>query len=133
MDPAIYAASQTYQQLGCSLGAFEPYGRLVPHDAVILRPPRGRGRTPLVLPRRRREIGVTGWALDPNRPRGRGPEYLFPLSDHADYDELIECVERVGPRRVYCLHGQRAFVEDLRRRGWDAYWLDDRCVDARRI
>ena len=67
----------------------------------------------------------SGWALDPrSRYRYRTTE-LFPLSDHADYLELIETVETVGPKRVYAVHGYtQAFATDLRRRGWDARTLD---------
>lgn len=129
MDPAVYAASQIYEQFGCTLGNYQLYGpKLVPGCAVI-RPPRGMGRAALVLPRRRREIAVTGWAIRHRRP-GQGPEYQFPISDHADYDELIECVERVAPQQVYCLHGQREWVADLRARGWKAAWVGDAATDA---
>jgi Cft2 family RNA processing exonuclease len=48
----------------------------------------------------------------------------FPLSDHADYDELLECVERVQPKRVYTVHGfVEEFAADLRRRGVEAWAL----------
>jgi hypothetical protein len=50
----------------------------------------------------------------------RGYDYAVPLSDHADYDELIECVERVEPRVVYCTHGPDEFVGRLRKLGHDA-------------
>jgi len=50
------------------------------------------------------------------------PRYdvAFTLSDHADFDELLEMVERVRPRQVYTLHGPDAFAGILRTRGIDA-------------
>ena len=42
-------------------------------------------------------FAVTGWATH-ERTRGRlGVDHAMPLSDHADYDELFEAVERVAP------------------------------------
>lgn len=74
---------------------------------------------------RTRRAMFSGWALDPrSRYRYRVDE-VFPLSDHADYLELIETVEKVGPKRVYPVHCYtQAFAADLRRRGWDAWTLD---------
>jgi DNA ligase-1 len=46
------------------------------------------------------------------------------VSDHADYDELLACVEQVRPRLVRTVHGSTAdFARDLRRRGVEAWSL----------
>ena len=51
-------------------------------------------------------------------------EEAFPLSDHADYDELLRYVELVQPKRVLTVHGFAAeFAADLRRRGIEAWAL----------
>jgi len=45
----------------------------------------------------------------------------FPLSDHADFPDLVEFVKQVAPRRIYTLHGFAAdFAAHLRRLGFDA-------------
>src|SRR5262249_2682330 len=50
----------------------------------------------------------------------------FPLSDHADYDDLLRYVELVQPRRVLTLHGfAAAFAADLRARGLEAWALSE--------
>jgi putative mRNA 3-end processing factor len=49
-----------------------------------------------------------------------GVDYALPLSDHADYDELLEAAERVGAEQIYCMHGPREFVEHLQRAGFNA-------------
>ena len=42
----------------------------------------------------------------------------FPLTDHADYPDLLRYVELVQPQRVLTLHGfAAAFARDLRERG----------------
>ncbi len=55
-----------------------------------------------------------------------GVDRAIPLSDHADYDELFEAVERVEPKVIYCTHGPVKFVERLREAGHNAYPLDEK-------
>ena len=68
---------------------------------------------------------MTGWAIDPAWRWRLGVDYAVPLSDHADFDELIECIERVQPGIIYCTHGPAEFVDLLRERGHNAYPLED--------
>ena len=69
-------------------------------------------------------FAVTGWATH-ERTRDRlGVDHAIPLSDHADYDELFETVERVGAKTIYCTHGPESFVDCLRRAGHNAHPLD---------
>lgn len=68
---------------------------------------------------------LTGWALQPGAKFRYQVDEIFPLSDHADYPELIETVEEVKPRRVLLVHGYtREFAADLRMRGHDAWTLE---------
>jgi hypothetical protein len=69
--------------------------------------------------------GVTGWAVDPAWRWRLGVDYAVPLSDHADFDELIECIELVQPGIIYCTHGPAEFVDLLRERGHNAHALED--------
>jgi hypothetical protein len=68
-------------------------------------------------------IAVTGWALDERTRYRLGVDHALPLSDHADFDELLEAIARVCPRVVYCTHGPVQFVEHLREEGINAYPL----------
>ena len=68
-------------------------------------------------------IAVTGWAVDPRMRHRLRVDHAVPLSDHADYDELFEAVDRVRPRVVYCTHGPESFVDRLRDAGHDARLL----------
>lgn len=46
---------------------------------------------------------------------------VFPISDHADFYELLQYVERSSPEKIYCVHGNKeSFVNELRARGFDA-------------
>lgn len=61
---------------------------------------------------------VSGWAgLDNARMRA-GVEELIPYSDHADFKELLEIVERSGARQVDVVHGYTdIFAHVLNQRG----------------
>jgi DNA ligase-1 len=68
---------------------------------------------------------MTGWAMQPGARYRYQVDEIFPLSDHADYPELIETVEVVKPRRVYLVHGYtQEFAADLRARGFEAWTLE---------
>ena len=76
------------------------------------------------IPRRRTAM-VTGWALDPSAKYRFRVDEAFPLSDHADYDDLLAYVEAVRPQRVLTLHGYAGeFAADLRNRGVEAWSLE---------
>lgn len=62
-------------------------------------------------------IVVTGWAMLKNAIYRYGVDHALPLSDHADFDELLEMIERVSPKHIVTTHGPEAFVEHLALRG----------------
>ena len=45
------------------------------------------------------------------------------MSDHADYEELIQLVETIKPQKVYCTHGFEQFVDSLNNAGFKAELL----------
>ena len=123
--PLVYDISLIYEQLGCAVGSFKPYdGAIGPREILIFPPPSQKARW-LPLPARRRTIAVSGWAMDAAYRHRVGVDHALPFSDHADYDELLECVERVGPRVTYCTHGPDCFVDSLRAAGHEAHRLCD--------
>lgn len=64
-----------------------------------------------------RSAVCTGWALDGNNSVDRA----FCLSDHCGFDELIEYVEGVAPKRIITMHGfEKEFAAELKKRGWNA-------------
>ncbi|QDS97636.1 MBL fold metallo-hydrolase [Adhaeretor mobilis] len=125
--PAIFAVSQVYQQCGVDLGAVQCFdSELLEGRAVVTLPKRSAGYR-LAGIARPVSIAVTGWAMD-ERSAGRWEvDHVLPLSDHADFTELLELVERVNPRQVYCLHGPRLkeFVAHLCELGHDAHLAHD--------
>ena len=71
-------------------------------------------------------IATTGWAIDPSTKYRWQVDHALPLSDHADYDQLLETVERVHPREIHCTHGPVEFVDLLRDMGFNAFPLAPR-------
>jgi Cft2 family RNA processing exonuclease len=91
---------------------------------VIVFPPNAANSAELEKVGPRRTAILTGWALDPGAKYRSRCDEAFPLSDHADYDELLRYVELVQPKRVLTVHGFAAeFASDLRRRGTEAWAL----------
>lgn len=90
---------------------------------VVIAPPAGKDEIRRLG--RYRTALVSGWAKDPDFARLFGADATFDLSDHCDFDELLEVVERSGADQVYTVHG---FTEDfarvLRRRGIRAWALE---------
>jgi DNA ligase-1 len=90
---------------------------------LIVPPSMARGNRLKVLEKRRVAV-VSGWALDRGAIYRYGCDEAFALSDHADYGELIEMVERVQPKEVRTVHGfTKEFAMDLQERGWKAWAL----------
>jgi len=94
-----------------------------PGDRVVIAPPTGKDAVRRLA--RYRTALVSGWAQDPGFWRVFGADVAFPLSDHCDFDELLEVIRRSGADKVYTVHG---FPDDLarhlRRRGVRAHPLD---------
>jgi Cft2 family RNA processing exonuclease len=68
---------------------------------------------------------ISGWARDAEFARLFGADAAFDLSDHCDFDELMEVVQRSGADQVYTVHGYTEdFARYLRRRGIRAWPLE---------
>jgi putative mRNA 3-end processing factor len=122
--PKVYEISQVYRACGVDLGDCHPYpGHPLPGHVVVV-PPRMHRAGRLAGLRKTVTFAVTGWAVHEQTRHRLGVDHAIPLSDHADYDELFEAVERVAPKRIYCTHGPESFVDCLRAAGHNAYPLD---------
>ncbi|HEX2951082.1 MAG TPA: MBL fold metallo-hydrolase RNA specificity domain-containing protein [Armatimonadota bacterium] len=108
--------------------AFPAYDRWSPgmgDGCVVICPPHLRKWIVPKLPPCKTAI-VSGWAMDPSARFRYGADAAFCLSDHADYNDLHEYVQRVNPQHIYTVHGYASdFAAELRRRGYDAHALDE--------
>src|SRR5438445_3274789 len=90
---------------------------------VLIAPPVGKDEIRRLG--RYRTALVSGWAKDAEFARLFGADATFDLSDHCDFDELIEVVERSGADQVYTVHGYTEdFARFLRRKGIRAWALE---------
>jgi putative mRNA 3-end processing factor len=75
-------------------------------------------------------IGFSGWAQSMRFPFGRRTDYSIPMSDHCDFNELVDMVEKSGAEQVYTIHGfVDEFAEYLRKKGIDAQPLRENSLD----
>ena len=74
-------------------------------------------------------VGFSGWA-NSRFSYGRKHDYSIPLSDHCDYDELVDLVKRTGAEKIYTVHGfVEEFASDLVKMGFDAQPLRENSLD----
>jgi Cft2 family RNA processing exonuclease len=107
-----------YRAAGLAFPGARRLSRNGARKAAIVTPPRYLTSGPVQASGKITVASVTGWGNRTVRP---GIDLSIPLSDHADYDELIELVERVQPEQVHVLHGYaQEFAADLRERGFQA-------------
>ena len=75
-------------------------------------------------------IGFSGWAQSMRFPFGRRTDYSIPMSDHCDFNELVDMVEKSGAEQVYTIHGfVDEFAEYLRKKGINAQPLREDSLD----
>lgn len=124
--PSIYEISRIYEECGMPLGDIGVYAGQPLDGHAIITLPRAMREFRLANLGRVVSIAPTGWAVDPRTKYRWGVDHAIPLSDHADFDQLIEAVRIVAPREVYCTHGSVEFVDHLRDLGVNAHPLAPR-------
>jgi len=75
-------------------------------------------------------IGFSGWAQSAKFSFGRRADYSFPMSDHCDFNELVEMVVQSNAEQVYTIHGfVDEFAQHLRKIGISAQPLLENSLD----
>src|SRR5205823_9139012 len=121
---SVYQMTRIYEQFGQLFCKYVRYDANDVAGKVLICPPSAnRSRMLESIPRKRVAM-ISGWAVDANTVYRYQVDAAFPLSDHADYNDLVRYVDLVQPRRVFTLHGFAAeFARDLRERGVEAWAL----------
>jgi DNA ligase 1 len=121
---SVFQMTRIYEQFGQSFCKYVRYNASDVSGKVLICPPSAnRSRMLEKIPRKRVAM-ISGWAVDPNAVYRYQVDAAFPLSDHADYNDLVRYVDLVQPKRVLTLHGFAAeFARDLRSRGVEAWAL----------
>lgn len=128
VHPFIGRISGIYERLGVDLGAWELWGgqtalfssrtTAATKEKVIIIPPHLRSEIRRIP--NAETVTLSGWAL---HRKLQGSDHALPLSDHCDFDELLELVERSRAGIVYVTHGSSRFARELRARGVRAEFL----------
>jgi DNA ligase 1 len=89
---------------------------------VIIAPPKAVRSNLLRGLKSKRIAMLTGWALQPGSKFRYRVDEVIPLSDHADHAGLMECIQRVRPKKILTVHGYaKEFAAELRGKGMDAW------------
>ena len=100
---AVFKLTQVYEQLGQHFPNYERYEPGSARGKVLLCPPNVVNSVMLRNLGRVRTAVLTGWAVDPDCRFRYQCDAAFPVSDHADFPDLIEMVQQVAPKKVYTL------------------------------
>ena len=117
-DEAICSLAQVYRDSGCELPPVHRFrGEVRPGELLIVPP--HRARSPAVRRLRRRRTAIlTGWAVEPDAQLRYAADEAIPLSDHADFEQLVHYAEATGARQIYTVHGFcDVLAAELRARG----------------
>ena len=101
LHPQPLKLTRIYEELG---QVFPPYRAFAPTEAaghVVICPPQANQSSWLRKIKPRRTAAITGWAMDPGAVYRYQCDAAFPLSDHADYHELLDFIDVVRPNACF--------------------------------
>lgn len=135
LHESVYCMNEAHLQLGidlprlkfCDTGAKQH--ALLKRRPWIMISPASSGRSQFI--RSLREdygavvIAFTGWAVDSRYTYAMGVDYAFDLSDHCDFNELVQLAKYCNPSKIYTVHGFASeFAEHLKFLGFEAEPLE---------
>jgi DNA ligase 1 len=123
LHPAAVAMTRACIEAGVR-GLPEPaaFDGHAPPGHVVIAPPNSVRTNLLRGLKSKRTAMLSGWAMKPGAGFRYRVDTMIPFSDHADHPGLLECVQRVKPKRILTVHGyEREFAAELRALGMDAW------------
>jgi putative mRNA 3-end processing factor len=123
LEKRCVPCAKDYASAGRSLPEWVELDGEAAAGSVVIAPPTGKDEVRRLG--RYRTALVSGWAKDAEFARLFGADATFDLSDHCDFDELMDVVELSGADQVYTVHGYTAdFARSLRKKGIRASALE---------
>ncbi|MFH2056193.1 MAG: MBL fold metallo-hydrolase RNA specificity domain-containing protein [bacterium] len=123
VDSAVGRICELYRSAGVPLGSTPNWRTVNLQEQVLVVTPQTLRKEEYQRLPRKRSVFLSGWAQGQGTRRFSAADYSLPLSDHADFSQLLGYVERCQPRKIFTLHGSPRFAQLLRDRGWDAEFL----------
>ena len=124
LHPQTHKITRLYEELGHAFPSFRSFAISEVAGHVVICPPQANQSAWLRKIKPRRTAMISGWAVDPAAVYRYQCDAAFPLSDHADYNELLQFVELVKPKQVFTVHGfVEEFARTLRGHGVEAWAL----------
>ena len=135
VHPSVVRMNQAYEAQGIRLGRWQPLPKdgQVEAGAFILLPPQVRPeRLQAFAPYEVAE--ASGWLLLRKHRRTPALHQAFVLSDHADFYQLVRCLEATGAERFYFTHGYREAMQTyFAAKGYASYVWPDGYSDRRTL
>jgi len=125
VDEAIERYVSVYKENGVSFGHYETFDRYDFQGRVLLLPVNFRFQKFFKNLFNGYTIYLSGWGMDQWAENRFRVDKVLPLSDHADYYQLFELVEKLKPKEIYCTHGFPQFVQELKAAGYQAKTLEN--------
>ena len=130
LQGSVAKTNEACVELGVTLPKLRTYAeakekkQLEKRDWILISPIYS-GRSAFLKNLKRRyqaiSISFTGWALHSSYKYAMAVDYAIPLSDHCDFQELVELVRKCDPIEVHVTHGFRSeFAGHLTQLGYKA-------------
>jgi len=112
----IYDICEIYKMHGIEFAHYEKLqSRFASNKQVMVVPPYVLNSNSVLSMENKVFLYVSGWDQ-----RNNSEDKIFPISDHADFNELVEYVRAVQPQEVQIVHGEPGFADILSEMGYPA-------------
>lgn len=129
---SLIGVTEVYRELGCNFPDYHRLDEPGTSPTVVITPPSARRNGLKDRIGEFKTAALTGWAMDRSLKDRLEVDAVFPLSDHADFEELCCYAEQVGAAMTYTVLGfDEELAMHLRRRGLRAKALG--AVDQLRL
>jgi putative mRNA 3-end processing factor len=123
VDTPISKMNQLYRAAGVKLESTSHYLHTSLENKVVVVSPQTMRQEEFRQLKRKKSLFLSGWSVGVKKGFTVGADGGLPLSDHADYTQLLFYIQECNPRKIYTLHGEARFAELLRDLGYDAEYL----------
>ncbi|MDG6998936.1 MAG: exonuclease [Nitrososphaerota archaeon] len=133
LHESVHAMNRAHIDLGIDIPDFKmcdsPSNPMLEQCPWIMIAPAASGRSEFIKSLREKYralvIAFTGWSIDESYRFRMSVDHAFDLSDHCDFNELVDLAKYCNPSKVYTVHGfADEFAEHLRTLGFDAEPLE---------